>query len=290
MAGLFALAGALPASDAAAPQYPGKAGTFPDEKIAVGNVTREYRLIVPASVDLSKPVPIVFAFHGMGIDNKDHFAQVSGLPALAEEHKFILVFPESTTQGIDGGQVVKGWALSPTHAAEDVQFFDTLLAKLQTQYRLDPDALYVTGMSNGAYFAHLITRLRANIIAAVAAHSGELGVFDVGQIAVARKFPVLIIHGLSDEIFPIDNARRAKLLYENTGHPVEYIEIPNWGHEWDPRVDEKIWDFFSAHRLHPTPSAQTAAPAKPATPTTPATPATTPAPVKSTASGTLPAH
>lgn len=288
VAGLLALTGITYAADASAPApFPGKAGTFADEKITVGGVEREYRLIVPASVDLSKPAPIVFAFHGMGIDNKDHYAAISGLPELAAEHKFILVFPASSAEAIQG-QAVKSWALTPEHAAADVLFFDALLAKLKTQYRLDPDAIYVTGMSNGAYFAHLLGRLRAEVIAAVAAHSGELGMMDLGQIMTARKFPVMIIHGDADQIFDVSNARRAREIYTASRHPVTYLEIPGWGHEWDKRVDENIWDFFAANRLHPSPSVPPTAPtvtsvAKPGIPATSSAAKTPPA-------GTLPAH
>jgi len=238
--------------------YPGKAGTFVEEKITVNGEERVYRLEVPASIDLSKPAPIVFAFHGMGVDNKDHYAAISGLPELAAAHQFILVFPAAAAQAIQG-QAVKAWALTADRAVGDILFFDALLAKLQTQYRIDPDAVYVTGMSNGAYFAHLLTRVRAANIAAVAAHSGELGLFDLGLIQSARKFPVMIIHGDADQVFPVEVARRARAVYEAAGHPVTYLEIPGWTHEWDKRVDEKIWDFFSKNRLHPAAPVATAA-------------------------------
>jgi polyhydroxybutyrate depolymerase len=256
---LLAVASFVWAADA--PAFPGQAGTFADEKITIGVETREYRLIVPDTLDLSKPVPIVFAFHGMGEDNKDHFATVSTLPALAAEHKFILVFPAAAAQLIQG-QAVKAWALAPERAIADLQFFDALLAKMQAQYRIDPDAIYLTGMSNGAYFAHLLARERANVIAAVAAHSGELGQFDLNFIQSARKFPVMIIHGDADPVFDVSLARSARVTYEAAGHPVTYLEIPGWGHQWDPRVEEKIWDFFSKSRLHPTaPAVKAAAPA-----------------------------
>ncbi len=259
--GLLAGANFVWAADA--PAFSGKAGTFPDEKITVNDETREYRLVVPDTLDLSKPAPIVFAFHGMGEDNKDHFATVSTLPALAAEHKFILVFPAAAGQMIPGqNQVVTAWALAPERAIADLRFFDALLAKMQAQYRIDPDAIYLTGMSNGAYFAHLLARERASIIAAVAAHSGELGQFDLNFIQSARKFPVMIIHGDADPIFNVSLARSARLVYESAGHPVTYLEIPGWGHQWDPRVEEKIWDFFSKSRLHPAlPDAKPASPA-----------------------------
>jgi polyhydroxybutyrate depolymerase len=271
---LFACAYFLRAADA--PVFPGQAGTFADEKITVGNETREYRLMVPDSLDLSKPVPIVFAFHGMGEDNKDHFATVSTLPALAAEHKFILIFPAAATQTIQG-QTIKAWALAPERALADLQFFDALLAKMKTQYRIDPDAIYLTGMSNGAYFAHLLARERASVVAAVAAHSGELGQFDLDLIQSARKFPVMLIHGDADPIFDVSLARQARLLYEGAGHPVTYLEIPGWGHQWDKRVEEKIWDFFSASRLHPVVADPKTSP--------PAVTANKPAPATLTATG-----
>ncbi len=240
------------------PVFPGKAGTFVDEKITVEKTEREYRLEVPVTVDLSKPSPIVFAFHGMGEDNKDHYAAISGLPELAAEHKFILVFPAATAETVQG-QAVKTWAMTPEGAVADVHFFDALLAKLRAQYRLDPDAIYITGMSNGAYFAHLLGRVRPEIIAAVAAHSGELGEFNWGEIITARKFPVMIIHGDADKIFDISLAQRARQVYQSAGHPVTYVEIPGWGHEWDKRVDEQIWNFFNTHRLHSPPPVKPAA-------------------------------
>jgi len=33
--------------------------------------------------------------------------------------------------------------------AKDLAFFDALLKKLTADYKIDPDRIYVTGMSNG---------------------------------------------------------------------------------------------------------------------------------------------
>jgi len=266
---LLALAGLLvlgtsyaPAADAPAKDsktattsanFSGQAGSFADEKITVNGEEREYRLEVPASVDLTKPAAIVFAFHGMGVDNKDHMALTSGLPELAAAHKFILVFPAASAQQIPQG-LVKAWALAPTHIPTDLAFFDALLAKLQKQYRIDPNAIFVTGMSNGAYFAHLLGRERSDKIAAVAGHSGELGQEALGLISTGRKFPVMIIHGDADPVFPVENARKMRDVYQAAGHPVTYLELPNWIHEWYNPVDEKIWAFFDSHRLGASPA------------------------------------
>ncbi len=48
-----------------------KCGEFASETLKVAGTTRESRLVVPKTVDLSKPAPLLVAFHGMLIDSKD---------------------------------------------------------------------------------------------------------------------------------------------------------------------------------------------------------------------------
>ena len=229
----------------------GGAGVFPNETITVGGQVREYRLVVPATVDLRKPAALVFAFHGMGEQTKDNMGQATGLDDLAGEHKFILVYPGASAQQIPAG-LVKAWALTPEHAAEDLAFFDALLKKLEGQYKIDANAVYVTGMSNGAYFANLVGRERSAVVAAVAAHSSELGELDLGALDTGRKFPVMLIHGADDPIFPVVGAREARDVYLATGHEVKYVEVPGLGHAWATKVNinEQIWDFFQSHPLN----------------------------------------
>jgi polyhydroxybutyrate depolymerase len=239
-----------------------KAGVFPDETITVGPEVREYRLVVPATVDLTKPAPLVFAFHGMGDDNKDHMPVTTGLNDLAAEHRFILVYPASGPIVTERG-TIHGWALTPDRAAADLAFFDALRARLESRYRIDPAAVYLTGMSNGAYFAHLVAREDQDVVAAVAAHSGELGELDLYKLTEGRKFPVLMIHGDADPIFPVDGARHDAALYQATGHEVKLIIVPGLAHAWGPpdAYNEQIWNFFQSHRIAPAAAANATAPA-----------------------------
>ncbi|MDX1928396.1 MAG: hypothetical protein SFV81_17845, partial [Pirellulaceae bacterium] len=46
-------------------------GEIGARKIEIDDETRVYRLVVPKTVDLAKPVALVVAFHGMLIDSKD---------------------------------------------------------------------------------------------------------------------------------------------------------------------------------------------------------------------------
>ncbi len=217
-------------------------GVFANETIQVGDAMREYRLIVPKSVDLAKPAPLVIAFHGMLIDSKDLMPKYTKLDETAEKHKFIVVFPNA---------VGRSWGLAPDKVKNDLAFFDALVAHLTTRYKIDPNRVYVLGMSNGGYFAHLVGKERSKTVAAVASHSGPLGLQTLAGVRADRKFPVLIIHGDNDRILPVEWARENRDKYEREGHTVKYIELAGQGHMWATKddINETIWSFFDEHPL-----------------------------------------
>jgi polyhydroxybutyrate depolymerase len=217
-----------------------KHGDFASETVQVGDVTREYRLVVPKTVDLAKPAPLVVAFHGMLIDSKDFMPFYTRLNVTAEKHGFLLAYPNA---------VGRSWGLNPDKVKSDLAFFDALLARLSADYRIDPDRVYVLGMSNGGYFAHLVGKERSKTVAAVASHSGPLGLQTAFGINAERKFPVLIIHGDADRLLPVDWARENRDKYKREGHEVQYVELAGLGHLWGTKADinETIWKFFADH-------------------------------------------
>jgi len=217
-----------------------KHGEFAAESVKVGSDTREYRLVVPKSVDLAKPAPLVIAFHGMLIDSKDLMPKYTKLNDTAEKHKFIIAYGEA---------IKKSWGLAPDKIKKDLAYFDALLAKLTTEYKIDPDRIYVLGMSNGGYFAHLVGKERSKTVAAVASHSGPLGAQTLLGINADRKFPVLIIHGDKDNLMPVEWARDNRDRYKKEGHEVQYVELAGLGHVWATKhdINETIWKFFAEH-------------------------------------------
>src|SRR5438093_3027715 len=228
----------LPAGCATPPPPP--AGEFPNESVTVGRLKREYRLYVPASVNLRRPAPLVVAFHGMLVDSKDVMPRYTKLNETAERHGFVIAYPN-----VEGGI----WGLWPDKIAADIAFFDALLTRISSTYSIDRDRVYVLGMSNGGYLAHLLAKERSNVIAAVAAHSSALGLQTLGGVNAERKFPVFIAHGGQDFIFSVWIARENADKYRREGHEVEYIEVPRLGHTWasDENINERMWAFFAAH-------------------------------------------
>jgi polyhydroxybutyrate depolymerase len=239
---VFAVPISIASAESKAKPKPAVSGVFPDEKISVNGETRHFRLIVPKSVDLKKPAPIVFAYHGMLIDSKDVMPKYTKLGELAEDNRFLLVFPAA---------IDRHWGIAPRKVKADVAFFDALRKEIQKRYRIDESRIYVLGMSNGGYFAHLLGKERSKVIAAVCSHSGPLGLQTLFGIRAERKFPVMIVHGSEDSIFPVQFARENRDKYTREGHRVKYVEVPKLNHVWATKsnINKAIWKFFELHSL-----------------------------------------
>ena len=217
-------------------------GDFPDETLDLGKEKRTFRLVVPKTVDVEQPAPLVIAFHGMIIDNKDVMPKYTKLDATAADKKFILAFPNAV-----GGM----WGFTPDKVKDDLAFFDALVKDVSSRYSVDPNRIYVLGMSNGGYFAHLVAKERSKTVAAACSHSGLLGLQTLLGVNADRKFPVLIVHGDKDNILNVAFARENRDKYKKEGHPVKYVEVAGMGHEWatKQKVNDTIWEFFADNPL-----------------------------------------
>jgi polyhydroxybutyrate depolymerase len=215
------------------------AGVFPNERIMVGGLARLFRLVVPSAVNGGKAVPLVFAFHGLG-DTKDRFAQYSRLDELAQKQGFVLAYPNARALF---------WPLTGEWARDDLAFFDALYAQLTLGYNIDPNRVFLIGNSNGAYFSHLLAMHRADRIAAIAVHSGGLGVVVPGSGQAAHRYAVFAVHGAVDPVVPVSESRRVRDAYQGAGHVVEYLEIAGHDHRWAGHMDvnTRMWTFLSAH-------------------------------------------
>jgi polyhydroxybutyrate depolymerase len=210
------------------------------ESLKIGGQERNFRLVVPKAVDLAKPAPLVFAFHGMGIDSPEVMPRYTKLDELAAAKGFVLVYPEA---------VGRSWGLLPDKVKADLAFFDALHAHLTGSFKIDGDRVYVLGMSNGGYFAHLVGAERSKTVAAVMSHSGPLGLQTLGGVNAARKFPVMIVHGDRDRLLPVEWARENRDKYTKEGHEVRYVEVPGLGHAWatGENINQQLWAFFVSH-------------------------------------------
>jgi poly(3-hydroxybutyrate) depolymerase len=206
----------------------GNAGTFENNTIIVDGDTRKYRLVVPEKLNLHTYNKIIFAFHGMGVDNKDLMPVYSELNSLAENLNAIIVYPNSQHGS---------WGLSQKQTEKDLRFFTALLKKIQSHYTIDEKNIHIVGMSNGAYFCHILAKNNSEKIASVSAHSGMIGFEFMLGINANIKYPILLIHGEKDPIFNINTAKEDFDKYKNESHKAKLIVVSDLGHEWAKKIN-----------------------------------------------------
>jgi len=149
------------------PQAP---GTFETREFSNHAGTLSYKLYVPARVS-DAPRPMVVMLHGC-TQSADDFAAGTQMNRLAEEHDFLVVYPEQAAhanvskcwnwfkqqdQGRDGGE--------PSLIAGIVR-------EVAARHGADPRRVFVAGLSAGAAMAVVMGEAYPELFAGVGAHSG----------------------------------------------------------------------------------------------------------------------
>jgi polyhydroxybutyrate depolymerase len=134
----------------------------------VDGVAREALIYAPSSAK-STLTPVVFVFHGHG-GNAKQAARSFGI--YREWPEAISVYMQGLpTKGqlTDPEGKKPGWqGRAGQEDDRDLKFFDAVLAKLKTDYRVDTKRVYSTGHSNGGGFTYMLWAERGDVFAAVA--------------------------------------------------------------------------------------------------------------------------
>ncbi|NVO31351.1 extracellular catalytic domain type 1 short-chain-length polyhydroxyalkanoate depolymerase [Hymenobacter lapidiphilus] len=163
---------------------------------------RDYRLYVPRTYDGTKPVPLLLNLHGFGSNNVEQ-EQYGDFRAIADTANFLVVHPNGTV----GPNNQRFWNTFLPYAAggpDDVGFLSALIDSISDKYRVNPQRLYSTGMSNGGFMSYeLACRLNSRI-AAIASVTGSMIASHLDACTPVRAVPVLEIHGTADGTVPYE--------------------------------------------------------------------------------------
>lgn len=164
-----------------------------DVSLSSSGVDRTYEQYVPASYDAS-PTPLVVDLHGY-LSGAAGQAMMSDLGGFSEGAGFVVATPQ-------GNGPLPYWNAVPhDDLPDDVQFVSDLIDDVSRRLCIDPDRVYVTGLSNGAFLTSLVACRLADRVAAVAAVAGLQLPADC---APSRPVPVLAIHGTDDRFVPFE--------------------------------------------------------------------------------------
>jgi poly(3-hydroxybutyrate) depolymerase len=213
--------------------------------IRVGELDREYRLVIPECTRGKKDLPVLFALHG-ALGTTDEMAADTGLDQLAAKHGFLLVY----LQGRNGWPAVS--AEGGEAITRDLDFFDALCDTMVARYAADPARIYVVGVSQGGAMCNWLVAMRSQRIAAAVCNCGWMPKpFDEKPLHTPHKTPMLFLVGSLDTRVPPDAVQQARDIFAEGGHPVELRILEGVGHGWARKLgtNELIWKFLGKKKL-----------------------------------------
>jgi poly(hydroxyalkanoate) depolymerase family esterase len=157
---------------AARPAAPGK-GTWRSARFTGPVGTRAYKVYVPHGLRKTTRAPLVLALHGC-TQNAEDFAVGTRLNELADKQHFLVVYPE---QGVTHNtQRCWNW-FRPAHQFRG-QGEPAILAGIvrrvtqeTSNWRIDPERVYVLGISAGGAMSVVLAATYPELFAAVGVHS-----------------------------------------------------------------------------------------------------------------------
>lgn len=223
---------------------PQPTGTIPDERIDVQGRAHQLSLFVPQTYQSAKGYGLVVCLHGAGFSGEAYLERWQS--RLGED--YLLACPSYPAGA---------WF---TRKAEELVLATIRL--VQRRYHVDPDRIFLTGMSNGGIGAWLIGMQHAPRFAGIAPMASGLDDVLMPFLANLRTTPVYIIHGAKDQVMPVELSRAIARELEAIGYSHVYREHqrehPMAGGHYFPREElSDLVAWFNGQRRNPMPTTVT---------------------------------
>ncbi len=206
-------------------------------EIEVDGVVRTLEVELP---DDPQGAPVLFAWHWLN-GTATQTLDWMGVRDLAQQG-VVVIAPES------GGSDFE-WDFLTVQGNNDLALFDAVLPCLWDQQQVDPDAVFVTGMSAGGLMTTWLTMHRADVLAGTAPFSG--GADASFYTSPAEPIPVMVTWGGPTDGYggyDFDAASRAFIgLLEADAVPVTACEH-SAGHLPPTEAVDMLDVFIAEHR------------------------------------------
>ncbi|HTL60523.1 MAG TPA: hypothetical protein VL261_02655 [Nitrospira sp.] len=216
-------------------------GTLPDERIRLQGQTYAVALSVPLTYQPSKGYALMICLHGAGFSGDVYLERWQA--RLGDD--YILACPTYPAGA---------WF---TRRAEELVL--ATIRHIRQRYHVDPDRIFLSGMSNGGIGAWLIGMHHAPLFAGLAPMAGGLDDVLMPFLENLRNTPAYIIHGAKDQIMPVTLSRSIAGKLAALGYPYVYREHegehPVAGGHYFPREElPALVTWLNAQRRDPLPS------------------------------------
>jgi predicted peptidase len=192
------------------------------EKEIKVKVKLRYLLFLPEGYDKGeKKWPLIFFLHGAGESGNDLAkVKVHGPPKIVEQKKdfpFIVVSPQSPRLG---------W---------NIDALNGLLDEVVATYRVDPDRIYLTGLSMGGYGTWALAAAHPKRFAAIVPICGGGNPADAAKL---KDLPIWVFHGAKDRAVPLARSEMMVKAIKKAGGNPKFTVYPEAGHDsWTESYD-----------------------------------------------------
>jgi predicted peptidase len=204
--------------------------------------------------------PLLVFLHGSGESGTDvHRVAVNGPPKLLRTD--VTLTPEESAAAVELAE--NFIVVSPQCPDEGVAWEDdkvlALIDQVQAQFHVDPDRVYLTGLSMGGYGAWSLALRHADRFAAVAPISGGGNYLDAlnaadgtaQHAAALRSLGLWVFHGAKDDVVPVSEATRmVDALVKGGAKDVKLTVNADRGHDvWNVvYADVHFYEWLLQHR------------------------------------------
>ena len=216
-------------------------GLLPDEQVTIRGRTYPLPLSVPKSYQPSSAYGLVICLHGAGFSGAEYLERWEA--RLGDD--YLLACPSYPSGA---------WF---TKRAEELVLAS--IDHVRSRYHIDPDRIFLTGMSNGGIGAWLIGMHHAQVFAGLAPMASGLDNVLMPFLANLRNTPVYVIHGTNDRVMPVELSRAIALELTRLGYSHVYREHdrehPIAGGHYFPREElPELVAWFDHQRRNPLPT------------------------------------
>ncbi len=180
-----------------------------------------YCVYVPRDYDPAKAWPLVLFLHGVGERGTDGLLQTEvgigrAIRRWPDRFPCLVVMPQCPTS--------VWWT-------NVIELMDRSLAETREAYNIDPNRIYLTGLSMGGFGTWMYGAMRADYFAALVPICGSGKTDDASKLA---QVPIWALHGSDDTRVKPEKSREMVEAVKKAGGKVKYTVYPGVGHNsWD---------------------------------------------------------
>ena len=193
-----------------------------------------YLLYLPDGDPSDETWPMLLFLHGAGERGNDlERVKQHGPPkqiAQGQNLPFIVVSPQCP----DG----QWW---------DIEMLSQLIDRIEADHAVDPDRIYVTGLSMGGFATWALALLYPHRFAAIAPVCGGSEVYGLQKI---RHLPIWAFHGAKDDVVPLRRSQEMVDALKALGGDARLAVYPDAEHDsWTETYDNsELYEWFLQHQ------------------------------------------